>query len=88
MLGRVQMDEGHLDEALRTYQQALALTPGCTPCTGTLAFYAGRAEAARLLGAAASSLRSRLFDYFSLVLLALIRFDEGETKKLRSCSRR
>ncbi len=88
VLGRVQMDEGHLDEALRTYQQALALTPGCllrAQRAGTLAFYAGhRAEATRLLeGAAASGLRSRLFDYFSLVLLALIHFDEGETKKLR-----
>ena len=88
VLGRVQMDEGHLEEALRTYQQALSLTPGCllrAQRAGTLAFYAGRrSEALRLLeGARASGLRSRLFDYFSLVLLALIHFDEGETKQLR-----
>lgn len=88
VLGRVQMDEGNLEQALRTYQQALSLTPGCllrAQRAGTLAFYAGhRAEAQRLLeGASASGLRSRLFDYFSLVLLALIYHDEGDTKKLR-----
>ncbi len=88
VLGRVQMDEGNLEQALQTYQQAMALTPGCllrAQRAGTLAFYAGkRDEALRLLeSAAANGLRSRLFDYYSLVLLALIRFDEGERKATR-----
>ncbi|MBB5205212.1 tetratricopeptide (TPR) repeat protein [Inhella inkyongensis] len=88
MLGRVHMDEGRLDLALQTYQQALRLTPACllrAQRAGTLAFYAGkRAEAQRLLeGAQSQGLRSRLFDYFSLVLLALIHHDEGDSKALR-----
>ncbi len=88
VLGRVQMDEGNLELALKTYSQALALTPGCllrAQRAGTLAFYAGRREEAlRLLeSAAANGLRSRLFDYFSLVLIALIQFDAGERKATR-----
>lgn len=82
VLGRVQMEEGNLDEALKTYQQAMALTPTCllrAQRAGTLAFYAGqRDEALRLLGwAADSGLDSRLFDYYSLVLLAFLHFDAG-----------
>lgn len=88
VLGRVQMDEGNLELALKTYQQAMALTPGCllrAQRTGTLAFYAGRREEAlRLLeSATVNGLRSRLFDYFSLVLVALIQFDAGERQATR-----
>lgn len=82
VLGRVQMEEGNLDQALKTYQQAMALTPTCllrAQRAGTLAFYAGqRDEALRLLGwAAESGLDSRLFDYYSLVLLAFMHYDAG-----------
>lgn len=89
VLGRVHMDEGHLEQALGTYQQAMKLTPGCllrAQRAGTLAFYAGhRGEAQRLLESAKTNgLKSRLFDYFSLVLLALIHFDAGEIKPLRA----
>lgn len=88
VLGRVHMDEGNLALALQTYSQAMALTPGCllrTQRAGTLAFYAGqREQALRLLeSAAANGLRSKLFDYYSLVLIALLRFDEGERKATR-----
>ena len=83
VLGRVQMEEGKLDEALKTYQQAMALTPTCllrAQRAGTLAFYAGqRDEALRLLGwAADNGLPSRLFDFFSLLLIALMHFDAGQ----------
>lgn len=89
VLGRVHMDEGHLEQALGTYQQAMKLTPGCllrAQRAGTLAFYAGhRDEAQKLLESAKTNgLRSRLFDYFSLVLLAFIYFDSGDTKLLRA----
>jgi len=89
VLGRVQMDEGQLEQALQTYKQAMALTPGCllrTQRAGTLAFYAGqREEAVRLLDSAvANGLRSKLFDYYSLVLIALVRFDEGDRRATRA----
>jgi CheY-like chemotaxis protein len=85
LMGHVQMEQGDLHEALKTYQTAATLTPGCLlrlQRCGSLGFYAGeRAEALRMLERAMSQgLRSKLFDMLSLVLIGLMRFDNKDFK--------
>jgi CheY-like chemotaxis protein len=85
LMGHVQMEQGDLGEALKTYQTAATLTPGCLlrlQRCGTLGFYAGqRAEALKMLERAMSQgLRSKLFDMLSLVLVGLMRFDAKDFK--------
>jgi tetratricopeptide (TPR) repeat protein len=84
-MGHVQMEQGDLREALKTYQTAATLTPGCLlrlQRCGSLGFYAGqRPEALRMLERAmAQGLRSKLFDMLSLVLIGLMRFDSKDFK--------
>ncbi|MGQ3051013.1 MAG: response regulator [Roseateles sp.] len=85
LMGHVQMEHGDLAQALKTYQTAATLTPGCLlrlQRCGSLGFYAGqRAEALKMLERAMSQgLRSKLFDMLSLVLIGLMRFDAKDTK--------
>ena len=85
LMGHVQMEQGDLGEALKTYQTAATLTPGCLlrlQRCGSLGFYAGqRAEALRMLERAMSQgLRSKLFDMLSIVLIGLMRFDAKDYK--------
>lgn len=85
LMGHVQMEQGDLHEALKTYQTAATLTPGCLlrlQRCGSLGFYAGqRQEAMRMLERAMSQgLRSKLFDMLSLVLIGLMRFDAKDYK--------
>ncbi|KQW44701.1 MULTISPECIES: response regulator [unclassified Roseateles] len=85
LMGHVQMEQGDLAQALKTYQTAATLTPGCLlrlQRCGSLGFYAGqRAEALKMLERAMSQgLRSKLFDMLSLVLIGLMRFDAKDTK--------
>ncbi len=85
LMGHVQMEQGDLGEALKTYQTAATLTPGCLlrlQRCGTLGFYAGqRAESLKMLERAMSQgLRSKLFDMLSLVLVGLMRFDAKDFK--------
>lgn len=85
LMGHVQMEQGDLQEALKTYQTAATLTPGCLlrlQRCGSLGFYAGqRAEALKMLERAMSQgLRSKLFDMLSLVLIGLMRFDSKDFK--------
>lgn len=85
LMGHVQMEQGDLNEALKTYQIAATLTPGCLlrlQRCGTLGFYAGqRTEALKMLERAMSlGLRSKLFDMLSLVLIGLMRFDSKDYK--------
>ena len=85
LMGHVQMEQGDLREALKTYQTAATLTPGCLlrlQRCGSLGFYAGqRAEALKMLERAMSQgLRSKLFDMLSLVLIGLMRFDSKDYK--------
>lgn len=85
LMGHVQMEQGDLQEALKTYQTAATLTPGCLlrlQRCGSLGFYTGhREEALRMLERAMSQgLRSKLFDMLSLVLIALMRFDSKDFK--------
>jgi CheY-like chemotaxis protein len=88
LMGRVQMDQGEISAALATYRTAANLTPGCLSrqqhC-GTLAFYAGeRAEALKMLErSVAQGLKSKLFDFHSVALIALMRFDAKDSKGLK-----
>ena len=85
VMGRVQMEQGEIAAALKTYRMAASLTPGCISrlqrC-GTLAFYAGqRNEALKMLESTmANGLRSKLFDMLSLVLIGMLRFDAKDSK--------
>ncbi|CAN5310345.1 hypothetical protein BH11PSE10_BH11PSE10_06920 [soil metagenome] len=85
VMGRVQMEQGEIADALKTYRMAASLTPGCIlrlQRCGTLAFYAGqRGEALKMLESTmANGLRSKLFDMLSLVLIGLLRFDAKDSK--------
>lgn len=87
VLGKVQMEQGQLDAALQTYRTAARITPGCIlrlQHCGTLNFYAGDArQAAQMLEKTWSlGSRSRLFDVLSMSLLALLRFDDRDSKGL------
>jgi len=88
LMGRVQMDQGEISAALATYRTASSLTPGCLSrqqhC-GTLAFYAGeRAESLKMLERSlAQGLKSKLFDFHSVALIALMRFDSKDSKGLK-----
>lgn len=88
VMGRVQMEQGEIAEALETYRKAANLTPGCIlrmQRCGSLAFYAGkRDEALKMLERTLSQgLRSKLFDLLSLVLIGLMRFDAKDGKGLK-----
>ncbi|RQO63226.1 response regulator [Paucibacter sp. KBW04] len=88
VMGRVQMEQGEIAGALKTYRMAASLTPGCLlrqQSCGSLAFYAGeRAEALKMLERTmAQGLRSKLFDMLSLMLVGLMRFDARDSKGLK-----
>jgi DNA-binding response OmpR family regulator len=87
VLGKVQMEQGQLEQALTTYRMAADITPGCIlrlQHCGTLAFYAGDTPTAlRMLDRTwAMGSRSRLFDVLSMLLTAFLRFDNNETREL------
>ena len=87
LLGRVQMEQGQIAEAMATYRIATEITPGCIlrlQHCGTLAFYAGDVAAGTqmlertwIMGS-----KSRLYDVQSMLLLAFLRFDARDTKAL------
>ncbi len=88
LMGRVQMEQGEISAALATYRTAATLTPGCLSRQqhfGALAFYAGeRDEALKMLErSVAQGLRSKLFDWHSLALIGLMRFDAKDHKGLK-----
>ncbi|MDC8783700.1 response regulator [Roseateles koreensis] len=88
VMGRVQMEQGEIEGALRTYRMAATLTPGCLlrqQSCGSLAFYAGqRGEAIKMLERTmAQGLRSKLFDMLSLMLVGFMRFDNKDSKGLK-----
>ncbi|MCE2917639.1 MAG: response regulator [Rubrivivax sp.] len=87
VLGKVQMEQGKLDEALATYRTAAKATPGDIQRlqrSGTMSFFAGQMSEAKEQLERAWSLgqKSRLFDDFSLALLALLHFDLHDGKAL------
>ena len=88
VLGQVQMEMGQVEEARTTFENATHLTPECIlrlQHTGTLSFYSGElARASELLERAWTiGKRSRLFDFLSMLLLALIRFDSRQLTGLQ-----
>jgi CheY-like chemotaxis protein len=90
VLGRVQVEQGQVGEALATYRQAAELTPGSLMRLqkhGMLAFYMGEHdEVAKTLERAATiGIASKLFDFQSLVLLAFARFHQRDGKALQRC---
>jgi cytochrome c-type biogenesis protein CcmH/NrfG len=86
-MGKVQMEQGQLNEALATYRTAAELTPGCIlrlQHCGTLSFYAGDVSMATqmLERTWQQGSNSRLFDVLSTMLLAFLRFDSRDAKGL------
>lgn len=87
LIGKVQMEQGNLEEALETYRTAATLTPGCIlrlQHCGTLSFYAGETRTATDMLERTWTLgsKSRLFDVLSMMLLAVLRFDASDKKGL------
>lgn len=90
VMGRVQMEQGQLQQALDTFRQASTLTPNSITRLqkqGMLAFMMGdQDEAAKALGRAALvGSNSKLFDPQSLVLLAFVHFRQKDRKALSRC---
>lgn len=90
VMGRAQFELGQFDQALGTYAMATRLTPHSVSRLlkhGMLAFYGGdRGEGVALLDRAARlGVDSKLFDPQALVLLALTRFDNNDTRGLQRC---
>ena len=83
LLGRLLVDQCDFDSALGEYRRAAELTPGCllrAQHAGALAFYQGQGREARraLEHCLSLGVQSKLFDALSLLLIALLRFDEGD----------
>ena len=90
VMGRVQVDQGQFAEALATYRTATQLTPGSISRLqrqGMLAFYLGEtAEAKQALERATlMGISSKMFDFQTIVLLAVTRFTDRDSKGLQRC---
>ncbi len=90
VLAGLQVEQGRFDEAAVSCRQAVALTPGSVgrlQRLGMLAFHLGETdEAARALDRAATlGVGSKMFDPQALVLLALLRGQQGDGKGLQRC---
>jgi CheY-like chemotaxis protein len=90
VMGRVQVDQGQFADALATYRTATQLTPGSITRLqrqGMLAFYLGENEEARkaLERAVLVGISSKMFDFQTIVLLAVTRFTDRDSKGLQRC---
>lgn len=90
VLGRAQVDSSDFESALATYKTAATLTPSSVSRVqkfGMLAFYLGHAEESRaaLSRAVMLGLDSKMFDYQTLLLLALSYFEAKDRKGLQRC---
>ena len=90
VMGRVQVDQGQFGEALNTYRTATQLTPGSITRLqrqGMLAFYLGENDEAKkaLERATLMGISSKMFDFQSVVLLAVMRFTDRDSKGLQRC---
>ena len=90
VMGRAQFEQGKFDQALQTYKMACELTPasiGRLQSLGMMSFYAGdKLEAERLLSRSSLlGLDSKMFDCQSLVLMSIVRFEQGDHKGLLRC---
>lgn len=91
LMGRLLVEQCDFEGALAEYGEAAALTPGCllrNQHAGALAFYQGQnAESLKLLErSVALALQSKLFDAMTLLLIAVLRFDAGDTPGVASTS--
>lgn len=83
LMGRVLVEQCEFDAALEHYRNATQLTPGCLlrqQHTGALAFYQGQAALAldHLERALALGFKSSLFDALTLLLVAMLRYDQRD----------
>ena len=90
VMGRVQVDQGQFAEALATYRTATQLTPGSITRLqrqGMLAFYLGETDEAKkaLERATLMGISSKMFDFQTIVLLAVTRFTDRDSKGLQRC---
>ncbi|HET9978753.1 MAG TPA: tetratricopeptide repeat protein [Burkholderiaceae bacterium] len=90
VMGRIQVEQGQLAQALETFRLASAATPNSIARLqkhGLLAYYHGaHDEAARALDRAALlGISSKLFDPQSLVVLGFVRFTQRDGKGLQRC---
>jgi CheY-like chemotaxis protein len=90
VMGRVHVDQGQFADALATYRTATQLTPGSITRLqrqGMLAFYLGENEEARtaLERAVLMGISSKMFDFQTIVLLAVTRFTDRDSKGLQRC---
>lgn len=87
VMGRVQVEQGHLGDALETYRTAATLTPHSITRLqkhGMLAFFLGQTEdaTAALERSVRLGVTSKMFDCQALVLLAMMHFDKRDAKEL------
>ncbi|HET6787240.1 MAG TPA: tetratricopeptide repeat protein, partial [Aquabacterium sp.] len=90
LLGKLQVEQGDMTDALETYKRAWNVTPSSITRSaklGAISFYMGDPQEAKrpLERAAALGANSKMFDQQSLVLLALVRFDAKDSKGIRHC---
>ena len=90
VMGRVQVDQGQFSEALATFRTATQLTPGSITRLqrqGMLAFYLGENDEAKkaLERATLIGISSKMFDFQTIVLLAVTRFTDRDSKGLQRC---
>jgi DNA-binding response OmpR family regulator len=86
VMGRLQVEQGDLGDALRTYRNASQITPFSITRLqreGTLAFIAGESQEAiqALERAVQSGLNSKLFDCQTLVMLCILHFDKRDSRQ-------
>lgn len=90
VLGRAQVEQGHFAQAIETYRTASELTPDSIvrlQKLGMMSYYMGNQTiAAQVLSRAAIlGIDSKLFDYQSLVILALSYRAENDSKGIDRC---
>lgn len=90
LLGKLQVDQGDMNDALETYKHAWDITPSSITRSaklGAMTFYMGEPEEAQrpLERAAALGSGSKMFDNQSLVLLAFVRYDARDPKGVKRC---
>ncbi len=85
VMGRVQVEQGDMDAALETYRTATKLTPASITRLqkqGMLAYYMGQTDEAvqALERTVRIGISSKMFDCQTLVLLAVLYFDQRDNK--------
>lgn len=90
VMGRLHVEQGNFEQALKVYRQASDITPSSIARLqkrGMLAFYMGeKEEAAKALDRATLlGLTSKMFDHQSLMLLTFARYQTRDTQGVKRC---